>query len=258
MPNFFKSLLLAALIALLIVSFFFLEEKDNNDFFGPQKEEKAEIALIFESLGSSRQDFHRIYDLKLPLTVSVIPGLRFSQNVAHIAARAGFSVLINLPLEPKEKEEHPSLKFDYIGSYLAKNQINRLLNNNLNSLRIAIGVSTYQGSQATQEREFLNHILDRIKQRNLIFIDSRTTPDSIAYEVAEEKNIKTAYSHAFLSPEAGPKKLKEKIETLIADNPGQKIILIARPEKNTFEFFENNLSWLRQKARFITIEEYFR
>ncbi len=257
MSKFFKIIFLIALVAVLILSFFFFEENNLNNQLTTPREKKTKIALIFDDLGESLQSLHQIYELKVPVTISVIPGLRFSKNIAHIGARAGFSVMIHLPLEPEETDYYSSDKYDFISGSLPKNQIDRLLNNYLNSIRIAIGVNNHMGSKATQDRKLMSHILRRINRRNLIFIDSRTSPNSVAYAVAKEKGMKAGYAHACLEMNADPKKMKEELDRIIAENPGKKLILIAHPQKNTFEFLKDNLTRLKEKVEFITIEEYF-
>ena len=61
-----------------------------------------------------------------------------------------------------------------------------------------IGVNNHMGSRITEDREIMEIVLEEIKGYNLFFIDSITTKDSIAYEVAQEMGIKTAVRAVFL------------------------------------------------------------
>lgn len=257
MFKFSKILFFLVLILSLLISFFWIDIDQNTNLDSKNNKEKPKVALIFNNLGDSLQDFYQIYELKIPVTLSVIPGLRFSKNIAHVGTRAGFPILIHLPLEPKEKHSYQEKKYDFISNRLAPNQINRLLNNYLNSIRIAIGVSTHLGQKATQDPELMRYLLTRIKQRNLIFIDSRTTPKSVAYQIAKEKNIDSSYSRGHLSGQIDFSLLKEKINKSTSDDLGDKLILIVEPDQNIFDFFEKNLTKIKELADFITITEYF-
>ncbi len=254
-----KIIFLTALISGLLAFFFLFTQKEAiiSNREESKKAEKTQVALIFDDLGNSLQELHQIYELKVPVTIAVIPGLRFSKNIAHVGARAGFSVLIHLPLEAKEANIHSSDQYDFIGSHMPKNQINRLLNNYLNSIRIAIGVNNHMGSKATEDPQLMAQILRQIKRRGLLFIDSRTSQNSVAYQIAKEKGLKTAQNHAFLDVQNDINIMDEKMEKLIKENRGKKIIIIAHPKKNTFKYLQDNIGQLKEKADFITIKQYF-
>ena len=64
-----------------------------------------------------------------------------------------------------------------------------------------IGVNNHMGSKITEDREIMEIVLEEIKKYNLFFIDSVTTKDSIAYEVAREMEIKSAVRSVFLDNE---------------------------------------------------------
>jgi polysaccharide deacetylase 2 family uncharacterized protein YibQ len=54
------------------------------------------------------------------------------------------------------------------------------------------------GSKITEDRKIMQIILEEIREFNLFFIDSITSKNSIAYEVAQEMGIKTAVRSVFL------------------------------------------------------------
>ncbi len=256
MPKLFKFTFLSALVIVLVASFFLRNPETSSNQSYLDAKPKTKIAIIFDDLGESLSDLEQIYQLNIPLTISIIPGLAFSKNIAHIGARSGFTVMIHLPLEPKNTNRHQNDKYDFLSSSLPKNQINRLLNNYLNSIRIATGVNNHMGSKATEDYQLMSHILERIKRRNLFFIDSRTSPDSIAYKVATEKGVRSAYNHAFLDAKDDPEHMRKKIDNLLEKKSGEKLIIIVHPKKNTFLFFQENLDYLKKNIEFITIENY--
>ena len=216
------------------------------------------IALIFDDLGESLADLRDIYALEIPLTVAVIPDLKFSKNIAHIASRCGFSVLIHLPLEPKREELYQTDKYQFISSKLTRRYNISLLRKYLNSIRIAIGVNNHMGSSATENEELMNLIFKDIKKRNLVFIDSRTSPKSIAYKIANENNLICSYNEGFLDPLDGTISLQMQMAELIkAAKQKKKIIVIAHPRKKTIKFLKDELPTLKKEINFITIKDYF-
>ncbi len=262
-----KSLRITLLIALIITPIIFYKTLNRKNSLGHKvlsfssKEpsfERPKIALIFDDLGESLRDLREIYSLNTPLTVSVIPNLKFSKNIAHIASRCGFSVLIHLPLEPGRSQQYQTDKYRFITSDLSKREVISLLRQYLNSIRIAIGVNNHMGSLATENQQLMKIVLSELKRRGLIFVDSRTSPKSIAYEQAHEMELISGYNRGFLDAVDSIKVMGERMEELkdLAQEKG-KIIVIVHPRKNTLKFLRAQLPLLREKVEFITIKDYF-
>lgn len=262
-----KSLRIALLVVLIITPIIFyktLDRKNNSgrraSRFSARREglRQPEIALIFDDLGESLRDLREIYSLDIPLTISVIPNLRFSKNIAHIASRCGFSVLVHLPLEPANEQEYQTDKYEFITSDLSSREVISLLRRQLNSIRIAIGVNNHMGSRATENPKLMKIILRELKKRGLIFIDSRTSLKSIAYNQARKMEVVSGYNQGFLDATDSIEVIEERMKELVAlAQQIGKIIVIAHPRKNTLRFLKSRLPALRKKVEFITIKDYF-
>lgn len=219
---------------------------------------RPSIALIFDDLGESLNDLKELYSLKIPLTLSVIPNLKFSRNIAHIGSRCGFSVFIHLPLEPKDKNSYQTKKYRFISSNLSQRENQALLRRYLDSLRIAIGVNNHMGSKATEDERLMKLVIRAIKRRGLIFVDSRTSANSLAYKIADEAGLVCGYSEGFLDSLDDEKEMEKRLSEFItkAKEKG-KIIIIAHPKKNTLNFLKKKLPALLKEIEFITIKDYF-
>ena len=217
-----------------------------------------EVALIFDDLGESVRVLRSIYALKVPLSVAVIPGLKFSRNVAYISKRCGYSVLVHLPLEPKDGKKYQTKKYQFISSSLSGRDINKLLRYYLDYLRIAIGVNTHMGSKATEDAKLMKVVLKAVKERGLIFIDSRTSLDSVTFDLARKMGIKSSYNEGFIGSSEDKKDIENKINELVekAKKKG-KIIVIAHPKKETLDVLKEEIPKLKKEVSFITVEEYF-
>ncbi|UCC95722.1 MAG: divergent polysaccharide deacetylase family protein [Candidatus Omnitrophota bacterium] len=219
---------------------------------------EPKVALVFDDLGETLKDLRQIYALDIPVSVSVIPKLKFSKNIAHIAYRCGFSVLIHLPLEPKEKDSYSARRYNFINSTLSEREIKFLLRQYLNSIRIAIGVNHHMGSAATQDAELMRIVLKEIKNKGLIYIDSRTSMQSCAYRIAKEEGLVCGYNEGFLDSVNTVPAIEAKLTELIqkAKEKG-KIIIIAHPRENTFSVLRQKLSVLKKNVKFVTLKDYF-
>ncbi|MCK5492491.1 MAG: divergent polysaccharide deacetylase family protein [Candidatus Omnitrophica bacterium] len=269
-----KTLRIALLIILIVGPIFFyrsLNKKKIHHLTAVENKEKVAkieisksdqykptIAIIFDNFGESLNALKDVHSLGIPVTVSVIPNLRFSKNIAHIATRCGHSVFIHLPLQPVEEKYQKTDKYRFISSDLNKKDKDFLLKRYLNSTRIAIGVNNHMGSKATKNEDLMRMILKEIKDRGLIFVDSRTSEESVGYEIALEEGVACGYNEGFLDDSDDMFQMKERMDVLINKSREKgKIIVIAHPKENTIQFFKNELPKLQGKVDFITMKEFF-
>jgi len=215
------------------------------------------ISLIFNGLGDSVNDLREIYSFNIPVSVAVIPGLKFSKNIAYIAKRCGFSVLIDLPLGGEEFKRLHKGKCHFITPSLNHYQVKRLLRYYLNSVRIANGVVPY-GELKVKDVSFMRFILEEIKERNLFFIDNTTSSDSLFLKTAQELGMKTGYVDEYIDFSSDRREAKQRLHQIIdiAKNK-RKIIVAVFPQEVILEVFREELSQLKKEVSFITIEEYF-
>jgi hypothetical protein len=98
-----------------------------------------------------------------------------------------------------------------------------------------IGTNNHMGSKITEDREIMEIVLEEIREYNLFFIDSITTKDSIAYEVAQEMEIKSAVRSVFLDNENDMEYIKGQMlevqETALIEG---EVIAIGHGRINTF------------------------
>jgi len=263
MVRYLRAALLVVLILGPVIFYRALNKKNDSAAFGvfasqQSKSIQPQIALIFDDLGESLTELKEIYALNIPLTVSIIPSLKFSKNIAHIAARCGLSVFIHLPLQPKKEEVFKTGKYRFITTELSKREVESLLRYYLNSIRIAIGVNNHMGSAATEDPSLMEAVLKEVKNRGLVFVDSRTSLESVAYKIAKSEGMVCGRNEGFLDPVDSPEEIKKRMDILMSKAKEKgKIVIIAHPRKNTIEFLKKNLPSLKKEADFITIKDYF-
>ncbi len=85
-------------------------------------------------------------------------------------------------------------------------------------------------------------ILGQIKGKDLFFVDSRTTADSVAYDIAQQMGIPSAFRHVFLDTKLDKEYIKSQLLQLF-DKARQngKAIGICHPSPETLEVLKKNL-----------------
>jgi uncharacterized protein len=154
------------------------------------------LAIILDDLGYDRAAADSLLELPFPLTVSVIPHLPLSSEVAEEAFRRGDQVLLHLPME----SESPEAKREEIELRVGMNsqQVASALGGMLETVPHAVGANNHQGSLATADPTLMRELMPALREHGLFFIDSRTTTATVAYDVAEASGVRAASRKVFL------------------------------------------------------------
>lgn len=175
---------------------------------------RAQVAVIFDDAGGSLEDLEEILAIGRPVTVAVLPGLRYSKEVAGRARAAGLDVFLHLPIEPDDSSKR--LGPGGITSAMNDEEIAAAVRADLATVPGAIGVNNHMGSSGTTDERVMRAVLQVVKEHGLIFVDSVTSDRSVAVSVAEEMGIPTGRRHVFLDNADEPAAIRAQLRRLIA------------------------------------------
>ncbi len=174
----------------------------------------ARVAIIFDDAGGNLAQLEAILALDRPVTVSVLPGLRFSREVALRAQEAGLDVFLHLPLEAED--ENRALGPGGITRAMSDEEIAQVVTADLQVVPGAIGLNNHMGSKATADERVMRAVLGVVKSRGLIFVDSVTSPNSLGSRLAAELQVRAAARAVFLDNQNQPDAIRAQLRRLIA------------------------------------------
>ncbi len=155
---------------------------------GFQAPKEKQAAIIIDDLGNSLKGTDEIFAIKAPLTVAIMPLLRSSKADALRAKKAGFEILVHLPMEfTRGKREW--LGPGSITTTMSTEAIKRQVRIDLASVPYAVGVNNHMGSRATADRRVVRAVLEVLKEKHLFVVDSGTSPSSKIPEIAKELGV---------------------------------------------------------------------
>ena len=158
--------------------------------------QRGKIVLILDDVGFDRQPIAEAIRIDPNLNFSVLPNAPHAVEVATLLHHKGFEVLCHLPMEP---EHYPRVSpgSGAVLTSMSDDQIARTTLTNVEGVPFARGVNNHMGSRATADRRVMNAVLGALPE-DMYFIDSRTTPGSVAAVVAREMSIRAASRNVFL------------------------------------------------------------
>ncbi len=211
-----------------------------------KKEPKNRVAIIIDDMGYSLEAIQEICSFKVPLTVSILPHSPLAQETAWIAYQSGLEVMLHLPLESVNDTENNDME-GLIHSRMSKEEIERAVDSGLEQVPYIKGVNNHMGSKITANRSLMNIILLRLVDRNLYFVDSRTSGRSVAYRVAQSLGVPSAFRNVFLDGSTQEEYIRKKLIELfrLARKEG-KAVGIGHPFKETLKVLKENLSLVNE------------
>ncbi|MDH5468180.1 MAG: divergent polysaccharide deacetylase family protein, partial [Candidatus Aminicenantes bacterium] len=118
----------------------------------------------------------------------------------------------------------------------------RMVDSDLEQVPYIKGVNNHMGSKITANRPLMNIILQRLMDRDLFFVDSRTSGRSVAYRVAQSLGIPSTFRNVFLDGSSQEEYIQKKLIELFrhAQKKG-KAVGIGHPFKETLKVLKENL-----------------
>jgi len=205
------------------------------------------VAIIIDDMGDSLEVLQEICDLGQPITISILPHSQYAEETARIAHENGLEVMLHLPGESLNHEEGNNSTTGLIKSDMGEEDVRSLLEESLSRVPYIKGVNNHMGSKITQEEPVMRPILDLLKSRDLYFLDSRTTAESIGFDLARKMGLRTAYRNVFLDTTVGVDYSKRKIIDLFRfSQKTGKAIGIGHPFPETLQALRENIHLLKK------------
>ncbi len=204
------------------------------------------LAIILDDLGSDRSAADALFALPFPLTISVLPGHPFSTQAAEEAYRRGDQVLLHLPMESTGNENVEKVE---LRPGMNADEIAKILAGMLETVPHAAGVNNHQGSRATADPQLMGALMPALRERGLFFIDSRTTAQTVAYDVAQRDGVRTAYRTTFLDDVQTREAVLAQLEKAAAQADKQGwAIAIGHPHHTTLAALREGLPKLEARG----------
>lgn len=157
------------------------------------------LAIIIDDFGYSNNEVIRGFiQLNTKLTISVLPGHTYSGWSSAEGKKNGKEVLIHMPMEPERSEGHVGEDQYLIRKNMQFSEIEQKIAAALQELPEASGMNNHMGSLVTADPDVMQMVISSLKKKGLYFVDSLTSPHSIAYEVAKNQGVRAGIRSVFL------------------------------------------------------------
>ena len=191
------------------------------------------VAVVIDDVGLDRPRSKRAWELPGPLTMSFLPYAKDLREQAKAARTKGHELMLHLPMEPNGRSD-PGPGALLVS--LTDAELRQRTTAALDSFDGYVGVNNHMGSRFTAFKPGMETVLRQFKGRGLMFLDSRTTAQSVGDQLAQEMGLPSIVRHVFLDDDESLDSVRRKLAEAeaLARRQGF-VVVIGHPHEATLQ-----------------------
>lgn len=160
-------------------------------------EKRGELAILIDDFGYCGEGTAEMLDLPIPFTAAVMPFSSCTENDAELVRQAGKEIFIHMPMESLTGKK------EWVGEKgvfrdMTDEEIKGRVEEAFSILPDAKGLNNHMGSAIMEDARSLSAVVDVLKEKNALFVDSVTTSKSFGRKIAGEKSVTFLARDVFL------------------------------------------------------------
>lgn len=202
----------------------------------------VKAAFVIDDCGYSIPLAEKLSAMKYPVAMAIIPYTPHSSETAEISRKNGQAVFLHQPMQPKAYPNVDPGKGAILLN-MPETLVELWLNKNVEDLGGRIdGFNNHMGSALTESREKMDQVFSVMKKHTGFFVDSYTSPASVAFDECLKNGMICAQNRKFIDNESDPQYIRNKIlEGLKLGKEKGSIIFIGHLRDNTVDVLINYL-----------------
>ncbi|MDD4560582.1 MAG: divergent polysaccharide deacetylase family protein [Candidatus Cloacimonetes bacterium] len=180
------------------------------------KTDTKTITIVIDDFGAIDGSLlDGFFELDPEICFAIFPDEKNSESTMHRATAQGRETIIHVPMEPiGYPRVNPGSNAILVQH--SEEKIAKILDHFKAKLPDCIGINNHMGSLATTDPDVMQAVMNALKKHDMLFLDSRTTNVSIAYQTAQKSNLKTFRNDIFLdSPNISQSTMEAKLNRIL-------------------------------------------
>lgn len=211
----------------------------------------GQLAVVLDDAGNSLEVCTQARALPVDVAFAVLPNAPHAPAVAACLAAQGREILLHLPMQPVE-EAGGGPGPDAVEVGLSAAEVGARLQRALGRVPGAAGVNNHMGSLATTDVTTMEALAAALRPTGLYFLDSRTSPESVAETAMRDAGVPVLRRDVFLDvvddPVAVRRALAEAVE--LAGQHGR-AVAIGHVHPATLQTLGGELPRLASRVRLV-------
>ncbi len=204
---------------------------------------QTRVALVIDDLGLHPARTEAVIQLPGTMTLSFLPYGGLVRPLARQASQAGHEIMLHLPMEPHGPQDPgpQALRRD-----LTPQDFDYRLAWAFSQFDGYAGFNNHMGSRLTEDWGAMKRLMEAMKGRGLYFLDSLTSPNSVAFKASRQAGMPTLVRHVFLDHDPSYDAVRRRLnQTLRRAKKQGAAIAIGHPYPSTVQALRD---WMPEVA----------
>jgi len=206
------------------------------------------LAIVIDDMGVDRKRSKRMWeDVPGPLTMSFMTYADDLPDQTAAARAMGHELMLHMSMEPSNVriDAGPNVLLTAMPSP----EIRSIANWGMDRFKGFIGVNNHMGSRFTEDERGMRVVLEEIKKRGLVYLDSRTSNRTVGPKIARQLGVPALERNVFLDNDNIPEKvLKQLGEAERLARKHGRAIAIGHPRDATIEVLKTWVPKARERG----------
>lgn len=213
------------------------------------------LVIVIDDLGYNLDRAERLLALDAPIVFALLPFAPHSPEIARRAAAAGRDIVLHQPMEalpaPHVRPAEGTLRAD-----MPPAEFGATIEAALAALPGVVAVNNHKGSLLTADRDAMERFMAHVARHRLAFLDSRTTPRTVAFTTARAAQVPSIERDVFLDHVATEQAIAAAFDRALdlARTRGH-AVAIGHPYELTIRFLETQLPAVPDDVRVVALSD---
>ncbi|MEE8258876.1 MAG: divergent polysaccharide deacetylase family protein, partial [Sphingomonadales bacterium] len=207
---------------------------------------KGRIVIVIDDMGNNSAMANSFSQLDGPLNFAFLPYAPNLRRQTALMRASGHELLVHMPMEPNGNE-NPGPRA--LLTSLTRAELLAAIEWNLTRFDGYVGVNNHMGSRFTKDEAGMALVMVELQKRGLLFLDSRTAPNSEGARLASRMGMPWAGRDIFLDNEINDAAILRQLLQVerLAKSRGQ-VIAIGHPYGATLRVLRDWIPTLEGKG----------
>lgn len=175
----------------------------------PLEEPKGMLYFVIDDVGNNIFQLKPFLELPMKITFAVLPGLKYTKEAIDLIRLAGKDYIIHQPMEAVGGQ-NPGPGALFLG--MTQDEVRTIVTENIKDYYGVRGMNNHMGSAGTADYQLMNYLYNVLKEKEMSFLDSRTTSKSVGRELSDIVGIPFAERSIFLDNSKERESILEAVE----------------------------------------------
>lgn len=210
-------------------------------------DQRPMIAIVIDDMGVDLKRSAQALDLPPGVTMSYLPYARKITEQVKAAKDKGHEIILHMPMQAENPKEDPGPH--HLTVAMTPAQLEENIAASLDTFQGYDGVNNHEGSKFTTYKPGLDIFMADLEKRHVFFLDSRTSPQTVAEQVALEHHLPATHRDVFLDDVETTGAVVESLDRAeaVARKTGS-VIAIGHPKDTTLASLKSWLATLEAKG----------